>query len=485
MRNKIAFKLSVYFAIALLTFAVIISGMFVLLFRNNTIELHKAELEQRAVKISETLATIMGGSVVKGQGSGYGAYIKFLNDIAMADVWIVDEDLNIITNGLGLHSEYAFTQLPANAESIVNEVFSGKTAFSESFSTLLDTPTLTVGTPIKSSDAKIIGVVLIHSPVTGINDAVSKGIIVLVLSMGVSLVLAILIAIGFSLVFTRPLKKMNAMAMKLADNDYTAKTDIHQNDEIGTLAHNLDILSKRLLLSSEESARLEQMRRDFVANVSHELRTPITVIRGSLEALNDGVVTEESKVKEYYGQMLNESKGLQRLVTDLLDLSRLQNMDFHIEMAQVYICDAVSDVIRSAKSIGESKNIEFIVEKATENCTVTGDYDRLRQMLMTILDNAVKFSPQNGKIAIKLSYDNGLNISIKDQGAGISEEDLPYIFDRFYKTKSVDNTNGTGLGLAIANQIAIRHDAQIRVLSTKGEGSEFIIKFKGEKELNQ
>lgn len=483
MRNKIAFKLSVYFAIALLTFAVIISGMFVLLFRNNTIELHKAELEQRAVKISETLATIMGGSVVKGQGSGYGAYIKFLNDIAMADVWIVDEDLNIITNGLGLHSEYAFTQLPANAESIVNEVFSGKTAFSESFSTLLDTPTLTVGTPIKSSDAKIIGVVLIHSPVTGINDAVSKGMIVLVLSMGVSLVLAILIAIGFSLVFTRPLKKMNAMAMKLADNDYTAKTDIHQNDEIGTLAHNLDILSKRLLLSSEESARLEQMRRDFVANVSHELRTPITVIRGSLEALNDGVVTEEAKVKEYYGQMLNESKGLQRLVTDLLDLSRLQNMDFHIEMAQVYICDAVSDVIRSAKSIGESKNIEFIVEKTTENCTVTGDYDRLRQMLMTILDNAVKFSPQNGKIAIKLSYDNGLNISIKDQGAGISEEDLPYIFDRFYKTKSVDNTNGTGLGLAIANQIAIRHDAQIQVLSQKGEGSEFIIKFKGEEHL--
>lgn len=483
MKNKIAFKLSVYFAIALLTFGLIISGMFVLLFRNNTIELHKAELEQRAVKISETLATIMGGTVVKGQGSGYGAYIKFLNDIAMADVWIVDEDLNIITNGLGLHSEYAFTELPPNAESIVNEVFTGKTAFSESFSTLLDTPTLTVGTPIKSNDAKIIGVVLIHSPVTGINEAVSKGMIVLVLSMGVSLILAILIAIGFSLVFTKPLKKMNDMAMKLADNDYTAKTDIHQNDEIGTLAHNLDILSKRLLLSSEESARLEQMRRDFVANVSHELRTPITVIRGSLEALNDGVVTEESKVKEYYGQMLNESKGLQRLVTDLLDLSRLQNMDFHIEMAQVYICDAVSDVIRSAKSIGESKNIEFIVEKTTENCTVTGDYDRLRQMLMTILDNAVKFSPQNGKISIKLSYDNGLNISIKDQGAGISEEDLPYIFDRFYKTKSVDNTNGTGLGLAIANQIAIRHEAQIQVLSTKDEGSEFIIKFKGEEQL--
>jgi signal transduction histidine kinase len=483
MRNKIAFKLSVYFAIALLSFAVVISGMFVLLFRNNTIELHKADLEQRAVKISETLATIMGGTVVKGQRSGYGAYIKFLNDIAMADVWIVDEDLNIITNGLGLHSEYEFTELPANAESIVNEVFTGKTAFSESFSTLLDTPTLTVGTPIKSSDGKIIGVVLIHSPVNGINSAVSKGMVVLVLSMGVSLILAILIAIGFSLVFTKPLKKMNDMAMKLADNDYSARTDIKQTDEIGTLAHNLDILAKRLLLSSEESVRLEQMRRDFVANVSHELRTPITVIRGSLEALNDGVVTEESKVKEYYGQMLNESKGLQRLVTDLLDLSRLQNMDFHIETAQVYICDAVSDVIRSAKSIGEPKNIEFIIEKTTENCTVTGDYDRLRQMLMTILDNAVKFSPQNGKITIKLSYNNGLNISIKDQGAGIEEEDLPYIFDRFYKTKSIENTNGTGLGLAIANQIAIRHDAQIQVLSTKGEGSEFIIKFKGEEHL--
>jgi signal transduction histidine kinase len=482
MKNKIALKLSIYFAIALLVFAVIISGVFILLFRGNTIELHKTELEQRAVKISETLSTIMSGNVARGQGNGYGAYIKFLNDIAMADVWIVDENLNIITNGLGLHSEYSFSELPTNAESIVKEVFTGKTSFSESFSSLMDTPTLTVGTPIKSVDGTIIGVVLLHSPVNGIDLAVSKGIVILILSIGVSLMIAILLSIGFSVMFTKPLNKMNVTAIKLADGDYSVKTDIKQKDEIGTLASNLDILAQRLDLSSKESEKLEQLRRDFVANISHELRTPITVIRGSLEALNDEVVTDEAQVKEYYKQMLSESKGLQRLVADLLDLSRLQNMDFHIEMSEVSLCDVVNDVIRSAKSI-ETKNIDFNVENTANSCSVTGDYGRLKQMLMTIVDNAIKFSSQNGQITITLSQNEDLTISIKDEGIGIEKEDLPYIFDRFYKTKAVENIGGTGLGLAIAKQIALRHHAEIEVKSIKGEGSEFIIKFKGEKQV--
>lgn len=482
MKNKIALKLSIYFAIALLVFAVIISGIFILLFRSNTVELHKIDLEQRAVKISETLSTIMSGSVVRGQGNGYGAYIKFLNDIAMADVWIVDENLNIITNGLGIHAQVTYSELPSNAESIVKEVFTGKTAFSESFSSLMDTPTLTVGTPIKSSDGNIIGVVLLHSPVNGIDLAVSKGIVILILSIGISLIIAILLSVGFSLTFTKPLNKMNTAAIKLANGDYNVKTDIKQKDEIGTLASNLDILAERLDLSSKESEKLEQLRRDFVANISHELRTPITVIRGSLEALNDGVVTDEAQVKEYLQQMLNESKGLQRLVADLLDLSRLQNMDFNIQMTEVSLCEVVSDIIRSANKIAGAKNIELITENTAENCSVTGDFGRLRQMLMTIMDNAIKFSPQNGHITIKLWQNEDLNVSIKDEGIGIEKEDLPYIFDRFYKTKAIENTNGTGLGLAIAKQIALRHQAEIEVKSNKGEGSEFIIKFKGEKQ---
>lgn len=487
MKNKIAIKLTLYFAIALIVFAVIISGIFVMLFRANTVELHKIELEQRAVKISETLSSFMSvnNANVQGQGGmsgmggmgGYGAYIRFLNDIAMSDVWVVDEELNIITKAQGPHSEYAFSKLPVDAEKIVEGVFEGETSFSESFSTLLDAPTLTVGTPLKSSDGKIIGVVLLHAPVNGINLAISKGIMILALSIGLSLIVVILLSIGFSITFTKPLNKMNNIAIKLAEGDYTAKTDIIQNDEIGELASNIDILSSRLDFSSKESEKLEQLRRDFVANISHELRTPITVIRGSLEALCDGVVIEPTQVNEYHKQMLNESKGLQRLVGDLLDLSRLQNMDFNIEMTEVNLCDVVSDVVRSAKNIADSKNIKLIVENSANNCSVIGDYGRLRQMFMTILDNAIKFSPLQGNIYITLSQKDSLHVSVRDEGIGIKKEDLPYIFERFYKTKSLENTSGTGLGLAIAKQIALRHHAEISAIIGKDEGSEFIIKF--------
>jgi len=484
MKNKIVLKLTIYFTIALLVFAVTMSGIFIMLFRANTIQLNKIDLEKRAVKISETLSTLTSKGSAMGQGQGgmggSGAYIRFLNDIAMADVWLVDENLNIITNGQGMHSSYTFSELPINAEEIVKEVFTGKTAFSESFSTLLDKPSLTVGTPIKSSDGKINGVVLLHSPINGIDLAISQGIVILVISVGVSLIIAILLSFGFSITFTKPLKKMNKTAIKLAEGDYSVKTDINQKDEIGELASNLDILSNRLDVSSKQSEKLEQLRRDFVANISHELRTPITVIRGSLEALSDGVVTDPLKINEYYKQMLNESKGLQRLVGDLLDLSRLQNMDFNIEKVNVNLCDVITDVIRSAKNIANSKNVKLNIEKYTENCSVSGDYGRLRQMFMTILDNAIKFSSQNGNIYIKLLQNKSLFVSIRDEGIGIEKEDLPHIFDRFYKTKSVENTNGTGLGLAIAKQIALRHNAEISVISSIGEGCEFIIKFKGQ-----
>ena len=487
MKNKIALKLTSYFAMALIVFAVIISGIFVMLFRANTVELHKIQLEQRAVKISQTLSSFMNGNTanVPGQGGmsgmggmgGYGAYIRFLNDIAMSDVWIVDEELNIVTKAQGLHSEYTFSKLPVDAEKIVKGVFEGKTSFSKSFSTLLDTPTLTVGTPLKSRDGKIIGVVLLHSPVNGINLAISKGIMILVLSIGLSLIAVSLLSIGFSITFTKPLNKINNIAIKLAEGDYTAKTDIMQNDEIGELAGNLDILSSRLDFSAKQSEKLEQLRRDFVANISHELRTPITVIRGSLEALCDGVVTEPSQVNEYHKQMLDESRGLQRLVGDLLDLSCLQNMDFNIEMAEVNLCDVVGDVIRSAKNIADSKKIKLIVENSANNCSVIGDYGRLRQMFMTILDNAIKFSPTEGTVYITLSRKESLYVSIRDEGIGIKKEDLPHIFERFYKTKSIENISGTGLGLAIAKQIAFRHNAELSAIINKEKGSEFVIKF--------
>lgn len=477
--SKIGAKLSLYFALALLIFAIIIGGIFISLFKNNSLESYKMELESRASKIAETIPLYLDKNI--GGMSGFGMYLRMTGDIAGGDVWIVDKDLNLIMGDRHkghIVRDYKYADLPPNAEELIAESFKGETVFSEDFSNLLSELTLTVGVSIFDDKGHAIGVVLVHSPVEGINQAISQGIIILVISIILALIVAVILSVVLSLSFTRPLATMKKTALRLAHGEYTAKTNIQQKDEIGELADTLDILAERLDIASHESEELERMRREFVANISHELRTPITVIRGSLEALVDKVVTDPKKVEEYNLQMLKESKYLERLVGDLLDLSRLQSVDFGIEKHEISMCNVIEDVSRSASHLAEKKGVKVEVTKEVDDCKLLGDYGRLRQMIMIIVDNAIKFSPNDETVNIVLK-DGGL--SIEDKGIGIAKEDLVYIFERFYKARSEENKIGTGLGLAIAKTIAQRHDIEVRAESIQGKGARFI--FTWDKEI--
>ncbi|MEM1483634.1 HAMP domain-containing sensor histidine kinase [Oscillospiraceae bacterium PP1C4] len=478
MNNKIAGKLIIYFASALLLFSIVIGCVFVSLFTSHTTKLHKNDLEKRAVNIAATLSGYMGGSSGHGQGGGYGAYMKFLDQIAMSDVWVVDKNSKLINCGQG-HNTLTYGELPAGAETVIDEAFGGKISFSERFSELLGTNSITVGAPILGADGTAVGVVLLHSPIDGISMAVWDGLQTLGISMVVALVISGFIAVLFSLRFTKPLKRLNGTAALLAQGDYTVKTGVVQDDEIGELADTMDILSQRLYNASQESKKLEQMRQDFVSNISHELRTPVTVLRGSLEALCDGVVDDPAQVAEYHRQMLGESVHLQRLVNDLLDLSRLQNADFAIEMSPLNLCDIVEDVTRSMRKIAEQKQISIVFDSAVREYEIVGDYGRVRQMLMIVIDNAIKFSPKGKRVTISFTKNQAECIlSIGDEGCGISEQELPHIFDRFHKA-SEGNPNGTGLGLAIAKQIADRHGIKVEVSSQPRVGTQICFVFSG------
>lgn len=484
MKNKIALKLTLYFSLTLIIFSIIIGVIFMNLFKRNAVEIHKNDIERRALTIAGTIAELMDGTrlnVNKGMGGGMmgksnmamqgglGAYIRNLNNIAMADAWIVDEELNILTTGTMAHMQYSYADLPSDADTVVKEAFKGKTIFSEGFSKLLKTPTLTVGTPIKAKN-EIVGALLIHSSVKGMNDAINNGFKILILSMAIALFLSIILSLVMAFSFTKPLKKMKDTAALLSDGDYGAKTGIKQNDEIGHLAAAMDILSQRLNEASMESDKMQKQRQDFITNISHELRTPVTVIRGSLEAICDGVVNEPDRMKEYHKQMLNESKSLERLVNDLLELSRLENADFKMEMQELNICQVLKDACRSATNIAMTKNIKIHYKEDREFYRYNGDYVRLRQMFLIVMDNAIKFSHENGSIYISLENNK---IIIKDEGIGILKEDLSMIFDRYYRVKTMENKTGTGLGLTIAKHIASRHNINIYAESEINKGASF------------
>lgn len=473
LKSKIAKKLSINFAVALLSFALIVGSIFFILFRNQTVEMHKRELQTYA----QSLADILAGETSRGFGmgmGGYGAYLRFIGDVSDTAVWVMDKKLNLITAGKGhgmMSGEYSMDQLPSGASIVIDKVLDGEIVFSEGFSDVLSTLTLTVGVPIHNANGDIFGAVLLHSPVVGMEAALNNGLVVLAVSILVALVAAAVLSLVMSYSFTKPLSRMKTTAISLAHGDYTARSDIGQKDEIGDLSKVLDLLAVRLDKASKESNKLEQMRREFVANISHELRTPVTVIRGSLEALCDKVVEDPEKVEEYHAQMLKESKFLERLVGDLLDLSRLQNTDFIIQMSDVNVCDVLEDLSRSTAGIAKDKHISVNINIQSPCTLIQGDYGRLRQMFMIVMDNAIKFSPEGAKVDILVEK---YRVMIRDYGCGIASEHLPYIFDRFYKTHGEQNKSGTGLGLAIAKQIADRHGIILSAANHNGGGAEFI-----------
>ena len=473
LNNKIALKLSLSFALALIIFSIIISGVFLVLFKQYTVDLHKTQLQNYAQSLAQSLS-----SGKRYNGMGYGAHLYFSSEIMGYNVWFVDENMNVITprnmqHHKMMHANYTFSELPPNASEVIREVFQDKTVFSEGFSDVLSQLTLTVGVPIKDANGKVWGAVLLHSPVEGTTDGIYQGLMILGISIILALIIVLALAILFSYFFTKPLTKMKSVAMQLAEGNYQAKCNIKQKDEVGELANVMDLLAGRLDEASKESLKLEQMRKDFVSNISHELRTPVTVIRGSLEALCDKIITDPNQIDEYHLQMLNEAKFLQRLVGDLLDLSRLQNPDFAIEKQELNLNDVISDVVRSASQIAKNKNININIDLENPNLKISGDYGRLRQMFLIILDNAIKFSFENNKVDVLVKNDT---IIIRDYGIGINEKDLPHIFDRFYKTHGEHNKVGTGLGLAIAKQIAERHNIELIAQNNFDGGAKFIFK---------
>ncbi|MDQ0148998.1 sensor histidine kinase [Eubacterium multiforme] len=474
MKNKIAKKLILYFLISLTIFSVIIGGVFSFLFKKHSVGIHKSDLEMRAIQISNTLSEYWNefGEYGHKKGSGYGAYMKFLGDIAMSDFWVIDKDKQILTYGIR-NNDISNNTLPSGAEIGIEEAFKGNIYFSEDFTNLFGRKSIIVANPIKNRN-KVIGVVLLYSPIDGIDLAVKEGIKTLFISIITALIISWTIAIILSFKFTKPLKKIKDTAKSLSNGNYKVKTEVNQDDEIGDLAKTIDLLSDRLYDASKESERLEKMRRDFVSNISHELRTPVTVIRGSLEAICDGVIYKDEEIKEYNNQMLLETIHLQRLVNDLLDLSRLQNIDFKMDMVVLNFGDIIEDVIRGMNRLAKSKNIKIIRNYNEANFKIVGDYNRLRQMIIIILDNAIKFSEKDSSIYVEIKdYDKYFSLSIINKGIGIKEEEIPYIFDRFHKTRIEENKSGTGLGLSIAKQIADRHNIKIEVYSEINSITEF------------
>lgn len=227
-----------------------------------------------------------------------------------------------------------------------------------------------------------------------------------------------------------------------------------------------------------EIKKLEKVRKDFVANVSHELKTPVTSIKGFTETLLDGALHDEKALESFLNIILKESNRLQSLVYDLLELSKIEQEDLKLNINQVEMNKMIHDIVDSLKKRAEDKQIDIQIFEE-QLLTVEGDSLRLQQIFINLLSNAIAYTLPSGKVEVHIQDDDEfVVISIADTGIGIEKEEIPRIFERFYRVDRARsrNSGGTGLGLAIVKHSVEAHHGEIHVESEVGKGSRFIVK---------
>jgi two-component system phosphate regulon sensor histidine kinase PhoR len=232
-----------------------------------------------------------------------------------------------------------------------------------------------------------------------------------------------------------------------------------------------------VFLDLTEMRRLENIRTDFVANVSHELRTPITAIRGYAETLRDFALRDPNAAAGMVDVIFRQSERLSQLVEDLLDLSRIESKEFTIKAEPVRLQDPIRRAAVAVRPKAQSKGIQLDV-KVSEGLNATGDERAIEQIVLNLLDNAVKYTPAPGQICLTATSQRGRSaIEVRDTGIGIEEKHIPRLFERFYRVDQGRSREmgGTGLGLAIVKHLVLAMRGQVTVQSTPGKGSTFTV----------
>ncbi len=256
--------------------------------------------------------------------------------------------------------------------------------------------------------------------------------------------------------------------------------DKNLNFSVSPVLNNINEITGVVIIIQDisEQEKLEQMRKDFVANVSHEFRTPLTIIRGNLEALYDKVIPEE-EIHGNYLRLLKETKRLEVMVKDLLDLSRLQSGKVALDFQKLDIKSLLQDIIRVLRPITREKNIQLELIAEDDLPPVYTDYDKLKQLLIIFLDNSIKFSNESSKIQLAINFKDTLSITITDYGIGIDKKDIPFIGERFYKADKARkySDKGTGLGLSIAKHLIKLLNCELKIESELNAGTQIKIIF--------
>lgn len=372
-----------------------------------------------------------------------------------------DQSLLIDTPPLYLEDEYT------------KNVLSGKrTTFIGRMGKLFNETMFTLQVPIKEKNGEVFGAVSISRPIPEHRHMRSEMFKITFISFLIILISSCVLSYLLAKTFSVPVKNISIATKKFAKGDFSARVDNKtENSNVNEIAE----LAEAFNSMATELEKSDEIKNAFISDVSHELRTPMTTIGGFVSGIIDDTIPAE-KQKDYLRIVSDEVSRLSRLVNNFLDITRLQSDKITLNMTNFDINELIRICIISFEKKIDEKKINIELNLNSELCYVYADRDNIMRVMTNLIDNALKFTDSNGLIRITVtSSQKDVNISVYNTGKGISEHDLPMIFNRFYKPDKSrsENKEGTGIGLYLVKNILNAHNQSIYVRSTEGEYAEF------------
>ena len=331
----------------------------------------------------------------------------------------------------------------------------------------------TIAYPIRrvneSQSADPWAIIVVHSSLTSVNKTFEKILSSLWIPAVAVTVTGCLVFLILTRGITARIDAINSATKEIAKGKFDTRLNFPSKDEITELAQGFNKMAESLKIS-------DASKRDFVSNAAHELRSPMTSINGVVEGMLDGTIPKE-KYTEYLTIVSSEVKRLTKLVNNMLDLSRIESGRETLTFTEFDITELIRRVIIRFGQKIDSKGIVPEINMPETKVRVIADPDKIERILQNLIDNAIKFTPAGKRLIISCTpKDKKVYVSVKDEGAGISKEDLKFIWDRFYTVDKAHtgHKSGTGLGLAIVKSIIEQHGQEISVSSEQGAGTEFV-----------
>jgi signal transduction histidine kinase len=289
----------------------------------------------------------------------------------------------------------------------------------------------------------------------------------------------IAIALGYllSTTLTERIALLNRAATDIAAGKLSTRLAVQGRDEVAQLSHTFNQMATQLEAMAQKQAEMDRMRRDLIAWVGHDLRTPLASVRAILEALGDGIVEDPDTVTRYVQTAQRDIRSLSALIDDLFEMAKLDAGGFTLEKVTLPIDDLISDTMESFSELARQRGITLTGSVAPRTGVVNADVQKLGRVLANLISNALRYTPEGGTVSVTAKpVGSTIHVEVSDSGAGISPDDLPRVFEQFYrgdKARSRAAGGGAGLGLAITKRIVEAHGGTIGVESKVGEGTRF------------